>query len=140
VRLPMTVNGGVIALRDGKADGAAYTLKAAGYVDLEDGKLDLRGVATPGGINRALGEMPLFGGLLGGGQDEGLVGITFTAQGNLASPKVRTNPISALAPGFLRKLFETQAPLEPPPGSKKTVVPAIVPPSPDGTNKIPSPN
>jgi hypothetical protein len=125
VRLPMTVNGGIIALRDGKADGEAYTVKASGYVDLEDGKLDIRGVATPGGLNRALGEMPLFGSLLGGGQDEGLVGLTFTAQGSLANPKLRTNLISALAPGFLRKLFESQAPLEPPPRLKTVPIPSV---------------
>jgi hypothetical protein len=75
--------------------------------------MDLRGVATPGGLNRVFGEVPLIGGLLGGGEDEGLVGLTFSAQGSLADPKLRTNPISALAPGFLRKLFETQAPTEP---------------------------
>ncbi|OYU76980.1 MAG: hypothetical protein CFE32_07815 [Alphaproteobacteria bacterium PA3] len=138
VRLPMTVNGGIIALRDGKADGAAYTVKASGYVDLEDGKLDIRGVATPGGLNRALGEMPLFGSLLGGGQDEGLVGLTFTAQGSLANPKLRTNPISALAPGFLRKLFESQAPLEPPPRLKTPPVP-IVPATPETIGEAPSP-
>ncbi|MFN7498812.1 MAG: DUF3971 domain-containing protein [Hyphomonadaceae bacterium] len=129
VRLPMTVNGGIIALREGKADGAAYTVKASGYVDLENGKLDLRGVATPGGLNRALGEMPLFGSLLGGGQDEGLVGMTFTARGSLANPKLRTNPISALAPGFLRKLFESQAPLEPPPRLKTAPVPTVPTPT-----------
>lgn len=128
VRLPMTVNGGIIALRDGKADGEAYTVKASGYVDLEDGKLDIRGVATPGGLNRALGEMPLFGSILGGGRDEGLVGLTFTAQGSLANPKLRANPISALAPGFLRKLFESQAPLEPPPRLKTIPIPLVPPP------------
>ena len=114
VRLPMHVNGGLLSLREGKADGAAYTVKAEGYVDFEAGQMDLRGVATPGGLNRVLGEVPLIGGLLGGGKDEGLVGLTFSAQGSLAEPKLRTNPISALAPGFLRKLFETQAPIEPP--------------------------
>jgi hypothetical protein len=113
VRLPMSVSGGLLSLRDGKADGAAYTVKAEGYVDFEAGQMDLRGVATPGGLNRVFGEVPLIGGLLGGGEDEGLVGLTFSAQGSLADPKLRTNPISALAPGFLRKLFETQAPTEP---------------------------
>ncbi|GIU67414.1 hypothetical protein PsB1_1568 [Candidatus Phycosocius spiralis] len=114
VRLPMQVNGGVLSLRDGKADSSAYTVKAQGYVDFEQGQMDIRGVATPGGLNRGLGYVPLIGGLLGGGQDEGLVGLTFSAQGSLGNPKVRANPISALAPGFLRKLFETQAPIEPP--------------------------
>lgn len=128
VRLPMRLTGGIISLREGKADGSAYTLKASGYVDLEDGKLDIRGVVTPGGLNRALGDVPLFGGLLGGGQDEGLVGVTFSAKGDLANPKLRTNPISALAPGFLRRLFETEAPLEPPPKLKPASIPTLPPP------------
>lgn len=115
VDLPMRVQGGVITLKDGQADGEAYTVKAAGFVDVGAGRFDLRGVATPGGLNRALGDIPLFGGILGGGQDEGLLGLTFTANGPLAMPRVQTNPISALAPGFLRKLFETEAPLGPQP-------------------------
>ncbi len=67
--------------------------------------------------------------VLGGGLDEGLVGMTFTARGSLANPKLRTNPISALAPGFLRKLFESQAPLEPPPRLKTAPVPTVPTPT-----------
>jgi hypothetical protein len=102
-------------LRDGQADGDAYTVKASGYVDVGAGRLDIRGVATPGGLNRALADIPLFGAILGGGADEGLLGLTFTARGLLSAPRIQTNPISALAPGFLRKLFESEAPLAPQP-------------------------
>jgi hypothetical protein len=115
VELPMSVQGGVVTLRDGQADGVAYTVKASGYVDVGAGRLDIRGVATPGGLNRVLADIPLFGAILGGGADEGLLGLTFTAQGPLTAPKLRSNPISALAPGFLRKLFESEAPLSPQP-------------------------
>jgi hypothetical protein len=115
VNLPMSVRGGVVTLRDGQADGDAYTVKASGYVDVAEGRLDLRGVATPGGLNRVLADIPLFGAILGGGQDEGLLGLTFRARGALTAPKLQTNPISALAPGFLRKLFESEAPLSPQP-------------------------
>jgi hypothetical protein len=115
VNLPMSVQGGVVTLRDGQADGDAYTVKASGFVDVGAGRLDLRGVATPGGLNRVLSDIPLFGGILGGGQDEGLLGMTFRANGAMTAPKIRTNPISALAPGFLRKLFESEAPLSPQP-------------------------
>jgi Protein of unknown function/AsmA-like C-terminal region len=115
VNLPMSVRGGVVTLRDGQADGDAYTVKASGYVDVAEGRLDFRGVATPGGLNRVLADIPLFGAILGGGQDEGLLGMTFRARGALTAPKLQTNPISALAPGFLRKLFESEAPLSPQP-------------------------
>ncbi len=115
VRLPMSVRGGVVTLRDGQADGVAYTVKASGYVDVGAGRLDLRGVATPGGLNRVLADIPLFGVILGGGADEGLLGMTFVAKGSLTAPRLRTNPISALAPGFLRKLFESEAPISPQP-------------------------
>ena len=115
VELPMSVRGGVVTLRDGQADGDAYTVKASGYVDVGAGRLDLRGVATPGGLNRVLADIPIFGAILGGGTNEGLLGLTFTAKGSLTAPRLRTNPISALAPGFLRKLFESEAPLSPQP-------------------------
>lgn len=115
VQLPMSVQGGIVTLKNGQADGDAYTVKASGYVDLGAGRLDIRGVATPGGLNRALGTIPVFGGLLGGGADEGLLGLTFDAVGSLSAPKLRTNPISVLAPGFLRKIFEGVAPISPVP-------------------------
>jgi Protein of unknown function/AsmA-like C-terminal region len=115
VELPMSVRGGVVTLRDGQADGNAYTVKASGYVDVGAGRLDLRGVATPGGLNRVLADIPLFGAILGGGADEGLLGITFSAKGSMTAPRINVNPISALAPGFLRKLFESEAPLSPQP-------------------------
>jgi hypothetical protein len=115
VELPMSVRGGVVTLREGQADGDAYTVKASGYVDVGAGRLDLRGVATPGGLNRVLSDIPLFGAILGGGEDEGLLGITFVAKGAMTSPRMIVNPISALAPGFLRKLFERDIPLSPQP-------------------------
>jgi hypothetical protein len=115
VQLPMSVRGGVVTLRDGQADGVAYTVKASGYVDVGAGRLDIRGVATPGGLNRVLADIPLFGAILGGGADEGLLGMTFRARGLMTAPRLQTNPISALAPGFLRKLFESEAPLSPQP-------------------------
>jgi hypothetical protein len=115
VQMPMSVRGGVVTLRDGQANGLAYTVKASGYVDVGAGRLDLRGVATPGGLNRALGDIPLFGAILGGGANEGLLGITFAAKGNMAAPRISINPVSAFAPGFLRKLFESEPPLSPQP-------------------------
>jgi Protein of unknown function len=115
ISLPMKVQGGVISFQDGKAMGAAMTVKGAGYIDVEDGTVDVRGLATPGGLNRLFGELPVLGGLLGSRQDEGLVGMTLAVKGSLEKPVLQVNPISALAPGFLRRIFEAATPLPPTP-------------------------
>jgi hypothetical protein len=49
--------------------------------------------------------LPLVG-LFMGGEKEGLFGITYEVVGKPASPILHINPISALAPGLLRKVFE----------------------------------
>ena len=38
--------------------------------------------------------------------DEGVIGVTFGLRGTMKSPEIKINPVSALAPGFLRKMFE----------------------------------
>ncbi|MFS8543602.1 MAG: acetylglutamate kinase [Limnochordales bacterium] len=40
------------------------------------------------------------------GRDGGLIGITYRLSGKFGDPKLQVNPISAIAPGFLRELFE----------------------------------
>jgi hypothetical protein len=71
-----------------------------------------------------LNKIPLVGQLLGG-ENEGLFSINYHAYGPIAAPEVTYNPLSAVAPGFLRKLFEAggptqEAPVKLPP---KAVVP-----------------
>jgi hypothetical protein len=41
-----------------------------------------------------------------GGSNEGLLGITYEVAGAPNAPVLRVNPISAVAPGLLRKFFE----------------------------------
>jgi hypothetical protein len=59
--------------------------------------------------------VPLFGlnsvfqkllGPLGGREGEGLLGVTFAIRGPLDKPDFQINPISALAPGAFRRMFE----------------------------------
>ncbi len=58
------------------------------------------------GINNIAGAIPMLGAMLGGGRDEGLLGITYKMYGPLDNPKLVMNPISAIAPGIFRKIFE----------------------------------
>ena len=43
---------------------------------------------------------------LGGGSNEGLVGLTYEVVGPPSAPVLRVNPISVVAPGLFRKFFE----------------------------------
>jgi len=69
----------------------------------------LRGTLIPlYGPNNLLGQLPIVG-LFLGGEKEGLVGVTYEVVGRPAGPVLHVNPLSALAPGLLRKVFEFPA-------------------------------
>jgi hypothetical protein len=57
------------------------------------------------GPNNLLGQLPIVG-LFLGGEKEGLIGITYEVVGRPGNPVLHINPVSALAPGLLRKVFE----------------------------------
>ena len=57
------------------------------------------------GLNNMFGQIPIVG-LFLGGSNEGLIGVTYEIIGTPNKPVLRVNPISAMAPGLLRKIFE----------------------------------
>ncbi len=70
-------------------------------------RMDLRGTFMPAyGLNSMFGDIPVLGAFLGGGENGGLIGVTYRLRGNFRSPAVEVNPLSAIAPGIFRKIFE----------------------------------
>ena len=51
------------------------------------------------------GAIPLLGTIITGGQNEGVVAADFRITGPLDRPEVSVNPLSALAPGILRRIL-----------------------------------
>ncbi|ODT74494.1 MAG: hypothetical protein ABS76_36910 [Pelagibacterium sp. SCN 64-44] len=87
-----------------------------GFIYTDRRQYDLNGTYVPlFGLNNAFSQIPLLGPLLGGRNGEGLVGVTFAVRGPLNQPQFLVNPLSLLAPGFLRELFEFRS-RELPPG------------------------
>ena len=82
----------------------------------------MRGTFVPlYGLNNMFGQLPIVG-LFLGGSNEGLLGITYEVVGPPNGPTLRVNPISAVAPGLLRKFFEfPNSPQEPPPAGSTAV-------------------
>ncbi|MEM7694977.1 MAG: AsmA-like C-terminal region-containing protein [Pseudomonadota bacterium] len=80
---------------------------ATGAIDLKRRTILLNGTLIPAyGVNNLFGRLPLFGEILGGGSKGGLFGVTFRMVGTLDNPQLIVNPMSAIAPGIFRRIFE----------------------------------
>jgi hypothetical protein len=107
LRIPFSQKDWVITIQDAALRGPMLGATADGTVNVPDGKMAISGTFIPAfGINNVVGAIPLVGTILGGGRDEGLVGITFRLFGPIRSPEMAMNPLSAIAPGIFRKIFE----------------------------------
>lgn len=90
-----------------RAHGPSLGLTATGWLDQDTDQIDLKGTIVPAyGINSILGNIPVIGDLLQGGEGKGLFAATYRATGRLSEPDLSVNPLAALAPGFLRGLFD----------------------------------
>jgi uncharacterized protein YhdP len=97
------------------AYGGAIGVTSNGVVDLGRDRLDLQGTIVPAyALNSILGNIPVIGSLLLGGEGQGLFAANYRMTGSAADPQVSVNPLSALAPGFLRRLFQPNFGLPPP--------------------------
>jgi hypothetical protein len=101
----LSKNGTRLTVRDGTISSPTIGSTLEGWVDFDRDALDLSGVFVPAyGVNNLFGQLPIFGALLGG-QQEGLIGVNFRVTGRASDPSLSVNPLSAIAPGFLRKIF-----------------------------------
>ena len=93
-------------IKEGVVRGPTVGATLDGHIDYAQDELRLRGTFVPlYGLNNMFGKIPLVGLFLGGGSNEGLVGINYEASGTPESPRISINPISAVAPGLLRKMI-----------------------------------
>lgn len=119
-RVDFTRTAGRLDFKDAAIFGSQVGFTLGGYIDYARDRVDISGTFVPAyGLNNAFAQVPLFGPLLGGGQYEGLFAVNFRVVGQAASPSLTVNPLSAVAPGFLRKLFGAGS--EPQTGSLPTV-------------------
>ena len=106
MRVEFTRTLGKLAISEGVVRGPLIGATVDGYIDYGHDDVRLRGTFVPlYGLNNMFGQIPLFG-LFLGGDKEGLVGLTYEVVGPPSAPILRVNPISAVAPGLLRKFFE----------------------------------
>ncbi|PZP56201.1 MAG: hypothetical protein DI586_04505 [Micavibrio aeruginosavorus] len=98
----------IINLYDGATSGGSVGLTFGGVINQTKDTLDLSGTFVPiSQINKVVSSIPIVGQLLTGGKNGGIIAATYSLKGPSSDPKVMVNPLSVLAPGFLRSiLFE----------------------------------
>ncbi|WP_020178510.1 DUF3971 domain-containing protein [Methylopila sp. M107] len=98
---------GMIRVSEASVYGPTIGATLEGTVNYAADRVDLVGTFVPMyALNNLVSRVPIIGALLGGGKNGGLVGVTFQVKGGATSPTVSVNPMSVVAPGFFRKLFE----------------------------------
>ncbi|WP_246565099.1 YhdP family protein [Ancylobacter sonchi] len=121
LQVSFTRSAELLTLRDGVVWGPAVGSTFDGSLDSARDRISIQGTYVPAyGLNNLFSRLPVLGFFLGGGPNEGLVGVTYEVVGPLSGPTLRVNPISAVAPGFLRKIFEYRQAPDPTP-------PAVIP-------------
>ena len=98
---------GSLTLDRGVLRGPLIGMTFQGALYDQNGNIALTGTFMPAyGLNRIFGEIPLIGQVLGNGRDRGLIGITFKLAGKADQPQLQINPLSVIAPGIFRSVFE----------------------------------
>ncbi|WP_417496551.1 AsmA-like C-terminal region-containing protein, partial [Maricaulis sp.] len=101
---------GLLTIGEARARGSALGVTASGTVDFANKSAAIDGNLAPSYVlNSFLGELPLIGDMLVSRPGEGIIGIVYSVEGPFDSLTVFANPLSALAPGFLRRIFEGSA-------------------------------
>ncbi len=107
LRAEFTRQNGQLTIREGVVKGPTIGATIEGRIDFPGNQVRMRGTFVPMyGLNNMFGQIPLFGLILGGGSNEGLIGVTYEIVGTPGQPVLNVNPISAIAPGVFRKIFE----------------------------------
>jgi hypothetical protein len=107
LRAEFTRQNGQLVVREGVVKGPMVGGTIEGSIDFPADQVRMSGTFVPMyGLNNMFGQIPVLGLLLGGGSNEGLIGVTYEIVGAPGKPVLRVNPISAMAPGVLRKIFE----------------------------------
>jgi hypothetical protein len=123
LRAEFTRQNGQLTIRDGVVKGPMIGGTIEGSIDYPGNQVRMSGTFVPMyGLNNMFGQIPIVGLFLGGGSNEGLIGVTYEIVGTPGQPVLNVNPISAMAPGVLRKIFQfnpgkQNAPTEFPPNN-----------------------
>lgn len=105
--ISVRLNEGQLDITEGIVRGPQIGAAFDGMLYDSKDNTDISGTFMPAyALNSFFGEIPILGALLGNGKDKALFGITFRVSGNADNPRIQVNPLSIIAPGIFRSIFE----------------------------------
>lgn len=97
----------LLIVRRGRIQGGDAGASFEGIVYDPRNRTNMTGTFLPAyGLNKIVSKIPIIGLFTGNGSKRGLIGITFKLRGAYRNPELIVNPVSILAPGVFRKIFE----------------------------------
>lgn len=107
LRADVTFADGRLRIDDGVVRAETAGLSLQGDVDFRRNVIGLSGTYLPASrFDSLLGKIPLLGQTVFAGGRAGLLGVSFRLAGAIDDPALTVNPLSVIAPGIFRKLFE----------------------------------
>ena len=99
-------DGSRLDISEGTMHGDAIGLTVEGSLDYVHDQVDMSGTFVPVySFNNLFAKIPVFGMILAGGSNEGLIGVNYRITGSASAPTLSINPLSAIAPGIFRQIF-----------------------------------
>lgn len=107
LEVPFLLNKGELKIKDARTSGPSIGITATGRADFEGKILDIEGTVVPAyAINSLLGNIPIIGKILSGPEKgSGIFAATYSMKTKGENLEIKFNPLSALAPGILRRIF-----------------------------------
>ncbi len=107
VRFPFVFESDTATIKDAQGVGSELGITASGEVNFAKDAIDLNGTIVPAyTINSLLGKIPVVGPIFSGEKGGGIFAVSYKVSGPIEKPVMSVNPLSALAPGFLRNLLD----------------------------------
>ncbi len=108
---PFRYKNSSLQLLKARASGVSLGITVDGEVDLASNSADIRGTIIPAYLlNNLVGTVPVIGDILTGPEKEGIFAANYSAKGPINDLEIFVNPLTVLAPGILRDLFDLFSP------------------------------
>lgn len=100
---------GRLDIREGVLIGPEIGGNISGKLDYARDQVELTGTFVPAfSLNNMVARVPIVGPIVAGGRNEGLFAVRYNITGKASAPTLGINPLTAIAPGFLRRLIDFQ--------------------------------
>ncbi len=108
LRAPFSYANSMLTVKDGEMFGSSLGLTTNGTYDFAASNMNFDGTIVPAYVvNSVLNSIPVLGSILSGGtKGGGVFAATYSYRGDPATAQPSVNPLAALAPGFLRHIFD----------------------------------